>query len=86
MNERKSKLAAMILTLVKSIFATNEYCGQPEKIRAYSLWAIKMGALYATPTPIGSTAKPGDVGYIVCVLLACRRSHSDACSTVLAGT
>ena len=86
MNERKSKLAAMVLTLVKATFATNEYCNQPEKIRAYSLWAIEMGTLYAMPTPISSTAKPGDVGYIVCVLLARRHARSDTCSTVLIGT
>jgi hypothetical protein len=68
MNERKSKLAATVLALVKAIFETNEYRGKPDKIREYCLWAIKTGAMYATPTPMGSKEKPGDIGYTVSLL------------------
>jgi len=64
-NEQKSKLAATVLRIVKAMFDTVEYRGQPEKICAYCLWAFKMGALYATLTPMGSKAKSGDIRYIV---------------------
>jgi len=62
MNERKSKLTATVLMLVKAIFNAND---QPDKIRAYYLGKSQDGCRCNANS--GSNAKPGEY-WIHCML------------------
>lgn len=68
MRTRKSLIGSDALKAVKKIFESEDFAGQPVKIRAYVDWALRGDgpAHYSQPTPEDSVVDQNDPTYIVC--------------------
>ncbi|KAN0135021.1 hypothetical protein V8E53_007139 [Lactarius tabidus] len=65
MKTRRSKLANEILVVVKTFFDSAEFRDQPERVREYVRWALRLGgpAYYETPVPLSCKLRKDDPNY-----------------------